>query len=78
MKTTKTQDNAVKAMNAAWRLERATILARAYRTLMDADIAAGNHYGEEAWKRVYRIAFRIVRNMHTMRDIPFNPYSIIK
>lgn len=77
MKTTKTQDNAAKAMNAAQRLERATLIARSYRSLMDQSIAMDNTIGEEMWKPQYRIAFRIVRNMHTMRGITFTAYSIM-
>lgn len=78
MNTQPKQDNTAKTMNAAQRLERATIIARAYRVLMDSDIATGNYIGEFLWKAEYRAAYNIARNMHTMRDIPFNPYSIIK
>ena len=57
----------IKEMNADERFARAVMLMNSYKNLMVFDIATGNKFGEEMWKKDFVIAVKIVKNMRTMR-----------
>lgn len=59
----------IQDMNKNERLAHAVMLMNSYKRLMTYDIADGNKFGEEYWKRLFKMAFHIVKNMYAMRGI---------
>lgn len=68
----------IKQMTKEERLNHLIMLVKSYESLLIYDIYSENKFGEEMWKKEFRIACSILENMLKMRGMNLGPLFFIR